>query len=148
MALTSSMKSFFSGKKAMTSVTSTGLSSDIVQIQPVFETPAGATIVDSKETMLGKRFTILLQFDDAVATSTTAALSVEVKTKDDPDDSTCDRTVAVFGPYSAAEVKGREIRIDVPQNGVMDSLQLVLKTGSDETYTAGNLVTALLVPFM
>lgn len=148
IGLTSSRKNFFpDGAEAMTGVTNTGLSSEVVDILDVLKTPDGLVIADAKATTRGKNLTIVIEFDEDVATESSAKLSVDVKTKSSASASSCDKVLLTAGPYS--DVAGQKIFIKLPEEGVCGSVQLVIKTGgSSETFTAGNITSALLVPFL
>lgn len=146
--ITSSLKPFITEAKAMTGVTNTGLKSEIVPIQDVFSTPEGNIIADAKKSLAGKHLKAVVEFDEKVATATTATLLIDVMTQDTPNAETCNKKLATYGPYSAAEITGKGIEITLPQE-VMEAVQLVFKTGqSSETYTAGNITSALLVPWL
>lgn len=139
--LTTSVKKFFEGSQAMTSVTTTGLTSSVVQIQDIFSTPDGAIIKDSENSVLGKPYAIQLLFDGAVAGST---LSVQVYTQSDASNTTCTKQIATFGPYTVDEMNDGEIIIPITGKGICGSLKLTLvATG---TFTAGNLTGALFTP--
>ena len=147
--ITSSDKSFITASTAMTTVVNTGLKLTDVKIQDVFKTNGGSVIKDSVDTMAGKHFDIVLEFDDAVATGSSAKLTIDVTSCSDETKSATDKTILTIPSLDIKEVKGKKICIDVPHERVISMVGLTLKTGgSGETYTAGNLVSALLVPFM
>ena len=110
----------------------------------VIKTPEGKDILGTENKLIRTRMRLIVSGSSDIALASSATVSIEVYTGADGTE-TLTSKVATFGPYAAADLKGKILSFELPNDKILGAVQIGLVASAAQTEGGAGSISAYLL---